>query len=762
MKTAATPSGTVGRARRPPPAEHSIAVRAGATGAVAVGIAACAVQHELTWWFAATSLALLACGHVLSHRRRAKPLPYLKPLLGAAMVGAFAWFFVTVASVAPLGGIASVEPPLAALLTAMQAAHAFDVPTRRDLGIAVAGSATLMAVAAAQAIDLRFGVLVVAWAACAVLELTAAWGSMAGAIRLRAGGVAAAVAAVVAVAALMLAVGPGPRSAGATGGSGGLGPAGLPPQPSHLVPGATSSPRAASASGPTGVGGFLGFSGPLDTAVRASLGSQVVMRVRADRPTFWLAETFDRWSGQSWTQSPTGAAGGRRQVLDGGQPFVLPATSAYGSAQDGPQPPGPATASDEGAGAAQAGAAQAGAAQASQDYQTFYLAAPASDLVLHASIATVVWFPGRRLYLGGDGTIRAATSLGAGSVYSVLSTVDTPTPAQLRGSSGTSGLTRAARAADLQLPHAYPRVAALARRVTEGTTSTYAKIRALERWIGAHTRYTTHIPPLAPGQDTVDQFLFGTRRGYCEQISTSLAVMLRTLGIPAREAAGYVPGQYDPITGVYDVEARDAHAWVQVWFPRYGWQGFDPTAYVPLATPSAGGALARAVLAALARVPVVPAVAILGCLLAAIGAVMWRRHRPATWRAAVTRHLVAAARHARADVRAGDTLGAIGARLDDSRGARRGPSALDVALTAELAAWSGREPGPAVARSAVSAARRIRADARRTRRRSRLPGRSPRRGTGGSHPAGSPRSGAGVARARPRSEPGVGGTAARL
>ena len=80
----------------------------------------------------------------------------------------------------------------------------------------------------------------------------------------------------------------------------------------------------------------------------------------------------------------------------------------------------------------------------------------------------------------------------------------------------------------------------------------------------------------------------GPALGYCEQISTATVVMLRSLGIPAREAVGYVPGSYNPITDLYDVQAKDAHAWVQVWFPGYGWQNFDPTADVPLANPSPG------------------------------------------------------------------------------------------------------------------------------------------------------------------------------
>jgi hypothetical protein len=81
----------------------------------------------------------------------------------------------------------------------------------------------------------------------------------------------------------------------------------------------------------------------------------------------------------------------------------------------------------------------------------------------------------------------------------------------------------------------------------------------------------------------VDRFLFEDRIGFCEQIGSSLVVMLRSLGIPARLAVGYTPGERNPFTGLYEVRARDAHAWAEVYFPGLGWQGFDPTAQVPLA-----------------------------------------------------------------------------------------------------------------------------------------------------------------------------------
>jgi protein-glutamine gamma-glutamyltransferase len=123
----------------------------------------------------------------------------------------------------------------------------------------------------------------------------------------------------------------------------------------------------------------------------------------------------------------------------------------------------------------------------------------------------------------------------------------------------------------------------LAHRITAAAPTTYDKILAIERYLGTHTQYSLDIPRLPRGADAVDQYLFVDHRGFCEQIGTTLVVMLRELGIPARLAVGYTPGERNPFTGLYEVKASDAHAWAEVYFPGIGWQGFDPTAEVPLA-----------------------------------------------------------------------------------------------------------------------------------------------------------------------------------
>jgi protein-glutamine gamma-glutamyltransferase len=123
----------------------------------------------------------------------------------------------------------------------------------------------------------------------------------------------------------------------------------------------------------------------------------------------------------------------------------------------------------------------------------------------------------------------------------------------------------------------------LAADVTASAPTRYDKVRALEAWMGENTQYTLDIPPLPAGADAVDHYLFEDKKGFCEQIASSLVVMLRSLGYPARLAVGYTPGERNPFTGLYEVRADDAHAWTEVWFPDVGWQAFDPTAKVPFA-----------------------------------------------------------------------------------------------------------------------------------------------------------------------------------
>ena len=132
------------------------------------------------------------------------------------------------------------------------------------------------------------------------------------------------------------------------------------------------------------------------------------------------------------------------------------------------------------------------------------------------------------------------------------------------------------RAIYLQLPPLDPRVPILARQITAGAAGSLAEARALERYLPRHYRYTLELPATEP-RDPLAHFLFERRKGHCEYFASSMAVMLRTLGIPSRVATGFQGGIYNPISQRQLIRGSDAHSWVEAWIPERGWTAFDPT-----------------------------------------------------------------------------------------------------------------------------------------------------------------------------------------
>lgn len=137
----------------------------------------------------------------------------------------------------------------------------------------------------------------------------------------------------------------------------------------------------------------------------------------------------------------------------------------------------------------------------------------------------------------------------------------------------------------LQLPDTLPdRVADLAEEITEPFDSRYDKVRAVEHHFNStdFAYETTGVAVPGPGEDYVDQFLFETKIGYCDNFSTAMVVMLRTLDIPARWVKGFTSGDLIEAgngTGLdkYEITNANAHSWVEVYFPEAGWVPFEPT-----------------------------------------------------------------------------------------------------------------------------------------------------------------------------------------
>ena len=107
----------------------------------------------------------------------------------------------------------------------------------------------------------------------------------------------------------------------------------------------------------------------------------------------------------------------------------------------------------------------------------------------------------------------------------------------------------------------------------------YDQAKAIESWFIEKGRFTyTLQPPSAPtGVRPLDNFLFNSRKGFCQDFSTAMNVMLRMLGIPSRQMSGFSAGVLDDKTRQYFVNSVEAHSWVEVFFPGYGWIPFEPT-----------------------------------------------------------------------------------------------------------------------------------------------------------------------------------------
>jgi transglutaminase-like putative cysteine protease len=142
----------------------------------------------------------------------------------------------------------------------------------------------------------------------------------------------------------------------------------------------------------------------------------------------------------------------------------------------------------------------------------------------------------------------------------------------------------------LTLPeHLDPRIPEFARRITANAKSAYEQSLGMESYLRSNFTYSLNLTQNS-GKDPLAQFLFNTKAGHCEYFASSMAVMLRTLGIPSREVNGFLPGEYNEVAGDYIVRASDAHSWVEAYFPGYGWLTFDPT---PPSNDAATGVLSR-------------------------------------------------------------------------------------------------------------------------------------------------------------------------
>lgn len=180
---------------------------------------------------------------------------------------------------------------------------------------------------------------------------------------------------------------------------------------------------------------------------------------------------------------------------------------------------------------------------------------------------------------GADPTYSSALVTNDGAAlarYSVRAMVSTAPAEDLRRA-GTD-YPPAVRELYLQVPTALPpRVRELARQAASSMRTAYDKAEAIERYLRTNYGYSTRVQLPPPGRDPVDWFLFDLKEDFCEYFASAMVLMLREVGVPARLVEGYTGGTFDALRQRYVVRKSNAHAWVEAYFPGYGWIEFEPT-----------------------------------------------------------------------------------------------------------------------------------------------------------------------------------------
>jgi transglutaminase-like putative cysteine protease len=250
-------------------------------------------------------------------------------------------------------------------------------------------------------------------------------------------------------------------------------------------------------------------------------------------PHYWLAATFDIYNGRGWYSSPTTAVD-----LDANAPQLEPLEA-----------PGRIVS------------------------QTVQLIEPFGDLLFTSGFPLQVDRPSQITFRANQDW--AGTTVEADDVYTAQSWLPQPRPDDLNqvGTDYPDWISQRYLALPDNLSN---RVRRLALELTATAPTPYERALALEEYLRA-IPYSLDVPRPPRDQDVVEYFLFDLQKGYCDYYATSMAVLARAAGLPARFVIGYAPSPYDYRSGQYIVREAEAHSWVQIYFPGHGWIDFEPT-----------------------------------------------------------------------------------------------------------------------------------------------------------------------------------------
>ncbi len=289
---------------------------------------------------------------------------------------------------------------------------------------------------------------------------------------------------------------------------------------------------------------------------RVRLSDMVMLKVRSDRPALWRGRVYDRYTGNGW-----------RRTTDAQYPWLR---AADGTAR-----------------VATYYAPQWARYKGKRLRQTFTLCNVTTRGIFAAAQPVAIRItalsplgPIRRISVQQDvyGGLQSMPIMMPGSSYEVVSVVPNFTAQQLRAA-GDNYPPQIVEPYITQYPlEVEVGLKGLVDQITADCLTPYDKVQAILRYLERNCLYTLSPPPTPPGRDPVVYFVRNSKRGACDLFASAAALMCRLAGVPARLATGFSEGTWDPDEEAFIVRGTDAHAWIEVYFPGYGWVPYDPHA----------------------------------------------------------------------------------------------------------------------------------------------------------------------------------------
>jgi len=327
---------------------------------------------------------------------------------------------------------------------------------------------------------------------------------------------------------------------------------------------------------PDPLAGVDTFSQSLTLSVPRTLTAEPVMLVQSPAGRYWRAAVYDAYDGQRWMSNDTESAAFGRNKAKISLPLFrarIPITQTYTLLKSG------------------ATVLYALSDPVALDRSAQAKVSPISpEQTKHSPYS--YWAGKKQPWVEEITFIESDRRLRKEESYHVVSMFSVATKEQLQAD--TTTYPDWIKERYTQLPAGIPqRVFDLAKEITRNAPTPYDKASAIEAYLRKNIAYNEGIPLPPANRDKVDYILFDLKQAYCDYYATSMIVLLRSLGIPARMAAGYARGRLETLDNqeqAYLVQNKDAHSWVEVFFPTYGWIEFEPTAAQPVITRFTEGA----------------------------------------------------------------------------------------------------------------------------------------------------------------------------